>query len=123
MLAMAAVNLGLNLWLIPLWGVLGAAVSTLLALSLGTVGSAWCGRRTGVYPGVLGDLVKAVLVGAALAWALRFTAAWSQHPLGMVARLVVSFALFGGLAWALNLSQLRALCRAWAVRLRPARRA
>jgi len=63
----AVVNVGLNLWLIPRHGMLGAAYGTVLAFALGTVASAVLGRRVFAMPPAIPILGRALLVGLATA--------------------------------------------------------
>ena len=46
----AALNVGLNLLTVPLWGALGAAVSTLVAFSAQSAAQRWCTRGLGPFP-------------------------------------------------------------------------
>jgi O-antigen/teichoic acid export membrane protein len=112
MLAMAAVNVALNLLLIPKMGVQGAAIATTVALALGTAASAWLGRRAAIYPPVLADISKAFFLTLAFALALRWTADWQHLFLGNVWRGLACTLLFMLLAWGLDLAQTRALCAA-----------
>jgi O-antigen/teichoic acid export membrane protein len=54
-------NVALNLTLIPKFGVLGAAMSTAAAFSMGAVMSWWFGRRLRVYPLGMRELFSMVL--------------------------------------------------------------
>ncbi|MEZ0164121.1 oligosaccharide flippase family protein [Kineococcus sp. LSe6-4] len=48
--AVAALNIGLNLVLVPFWGILGAAVATLLAFCVQSTAQRWCARGLGAFP-------------------------------------------------------------------------
>ncbi len=112
MLAMAAVNVALNLLLIPRMGAQGAAIATTVALALGTVASAWFGRRAAICPPVGTDLAKALLLTCAFAVALRWTSNWQDLFLGSLWRCMACALLFALMAWALDLAQTRVLCAA-----------
>ena len=58
---MGVLNVALNLTLIPKFGVLGAAMSTAAAFSMGAVMSWWFGRRLRVYPLGMRELFSMVL--------------------------------------------------------------
>ncbi|MEZ5450681.1 MAG: lipopolysaccharide biosynthesis protein [Thiolinea sp.] len=68
-LAAALLNLGLNLWLIPRWGALGAAWATLLAYALCVLAGYGLGRRRFPLRLAAGDLLK-ILLAAGLMYGL-----------------------------------------------------
>ena len=109
MATMAATNLSLNLLLIPRFGVLGAAISTTVAMGLGALASAWWGRKVGVYPPMGLDLCKAALIALLTAFVLRGSSHWDGHFIGWSLRLGTTCLLFGLTVWVLNLGQIRSL--------------
>src|SRR3954453_4795921 len=69
----AAVNVGLNFWLIPRWGMVGAAISTLAAYIILFVGMTWYAQS--VYPVTYQWRRVATAVGAAAALTVAARAA------------------------------------------------
>lgn len=107
--AMALANLALNVVLIPRYGALGAAVSAALACALGTAASAWWGRAAGIYPPMLGNLLKALLVTAVTAAVLRATHTLGADFLGLGLRGLAGLLVFALSALATNLAGCRGL--------------
>lgn len=62
--AMALTNIVLNIVLMPYWGVIGAAISTAFAFSLGALLSWWFGRNLEIYCLKKTDALKTILVFA-----------------------------------------------------------
>jgi O-antigen/teichoic acid export membrane protein len=74
----AAVNVVLNLILIPAFGILGAAWATLLAYIVAFVTSAWLGRRVFPMPSVKPMLIKAGLIALLVGATARLGAELSE---------------------------------------------
>lgn len=90
---MAVLNVLLNFMLIPKFGVVGAAMSTTAAFSLGSFMSWWYGRRLGVYPVRSCEVISMVVALIAIVLAIKLT------PISGVASLTdASFRLFAGFA-------------------------
>ena len=87
--AAAAVNIGLNLALIPPYGMIGAAISTLVSFSFMFAFMAWHAQR--VYPVPYQWRRIVTLVGAAAA--LNVIAALVDAPLPLAVALVVAYPL------------------------------
>ena len=105
--AMAVTNAVLNVMLIPVFGIAGALIATTLALSAGTAGSAWWGRRLGIYPPLASALVKCLVVAAVTGITLRLTATWGPGwPVSML-RCLTGAATFAAAAIALDLGGVR----------------
>jgi O-antigen/teichoic acid export membrane protein len=83
----AAVNIGLNLLLIPPYGMMGAAISTLVSFSFMFVFMAWHAQR--VYPVPYQWRRVAILVGTAAA--LNVLAVLVDAPLPLAVVLVVAY--------------------------------
>lgn len=66
----AVTNLLLNLWLIPRYGLLGAAYSTLIAYAAALGGGWWLGNRVFTLPLPLGETVKVAFATLVMALAL-----------------------------------------------------
>lgn len=94
MLAAAGTNAGLNMLLIPSFGLPGAAWATIAAYALGFGLGCWVGRRAFPLPGLPVDAVKpllaALLMGAAL-WPCR---SWSG-PLELIAQIAIGVLAYG----------------------------
>ncbi len=65
-LCMAALNIFLNIFLIPIYGAYGAAVSTLLAFLIGGLLSWWYTRRLIKFPNLLLNTFKILLTGMSM---------------------------------------------------------
>jgi O-antigen/teichoic acid export membrane protein len=82
------VNVIFNLIWIPHYGILGAAYATLLTYALGTVASAWLGRRFFVLPRITSLVVPALIVSAPTAiavWIVMQYGGWTGLGLGLLA--------------------------------------
>lgn len=65
-LAMALINVGLNFLLIPKLGIIGAAIATTSAFTVGAIMSWWFGRSLGIYPALGRNTIKMVLTLSAI---------------------------------------------------------
>jgi O-antigen/teichoic acid export membrane protein len=82
------VNVIFTLIWIPHYGILGAAYATLLTYILGTVASAWLGRRFFVLPDITSMVVPALFVSAPSAiavWIAMQYGGWTGLGLGLLA--------------------------------------
>ncbi len=59
--AIAIINIGLNYWLIPIMGIHGAAIATISSFSVGSILSAYFGRKYFSLPFPVGETVKIVI--------------------------------------------------------------
>ncbi|WP_138435108.1 oligosaccharide flippase family protein [Marinobacter shengliensis] len=106
----AVVNVGLNLLLIPSFGILGAAWATLAAFVAALVAGALIGRRIFTMPGVTPMVWRALVVGAfagGFAWAgaSAFDGVWSGTMGGLMAGT-----LAGGFAcWLVDVAGVRVM--------------
>src|SRR3954463_14117997 len=91
----AAVNVGLNFWLIPRWGMVGAAISTLAAYIILFVGMTWYAQH--VYPVAYQwrRVVTAVSAAVALTVAARATHLSAVPSLLLVCAYPLALALLG----------------------------
>ncbi|MDP8916921.1 MAG: lipopolysaccharide biosynthesis protein, partial [Pseudomonadota bacterium] len=81
MAAPAVANIGLNLWLVPAYGIIGAAWSTAASFALGTLASALLGRRAIALPVPWAAIARCALAAGVMAAAVRSTPAsggWSE---------------------------------------------
>jgi len=110
---MAMLNVVLNLILIPPLGFLGAALAALAAFTVGAALSWWFGRAVALYPHFAREALKAAIALVSLVITLRlvFSAAVLEGMAGGVVaaalRMSAGIAVFGAVAWLLDLSQLR----------------
>lgn len=93
-LLMAAVNVGLNFMLISSYGVLGAAISTVVAFSLGAVLSWSCGRALEIYPATMRDFATMIVAFLAVVLAIQLLPSGDHSLLLMAARLAIGMAGF-----------------------------
>ena len=111
--AMAVSNVALNLLLIPRLGLLGAAISSVVAFTGGALLSWWKGHRVGVYPPLLRELVKAgtALLGmvAVMRWIGPGVPFGSviDDLIGAILKLGVGLGVFCAIAWLSDLSLVR----------------
>jgi len=80
MLIPAGVNVGLNLILIPLHGIMGAVIATVISYGLGVVVLASIGRKHVALPIPLNDLIRTGLAALAMWPALMLVPAWGSWP-------------------------------------------
>jgi O-antigen/teichoic acid export membrane protein len=106
---MALTNVGLNCILIPEFGVLGAALSTVVALLLGT-GLSWhYGRAVGIYAVPFRTLANMVLVFIAVSGAMRMVSSVGAGIQGAMISLLVGIAVYSTLVLLTNLGGVRTL--------------
>jgi O-antigen/teichoic acid export membrane protein len=108
--AMAAVNIVLNLWLLPRWGIVGSAAAATVAVGIGVATTYWSAHRVGIYPPMGMNAIKgafALLATVMVAWGLTD----ALHAMPPIARsllkLVAAFGTFAAVAWLTNLGSLR----------------
>ncbi len=102
----AVVNLGLNLWWIPTWGLYGATYATVMAYGI-ALGLSWgWGCRIWPLPLPGNVILQLALAGLGLAvglWPLRN---WTGG-LALGTQLVMGLVIYAGLFWALNVAHCR----------------
>lgn len=116
----AIVNVGLNLWWIPVLGIMGAAYATVVAYGVG-LGLSWAfGRRVFDLPLPVKDLTKMVLATAGMAVVLMplvpLRGVWA-----LAVQVICGALVFGGLSLLLNVGAVRAhlsrkVAVAWSLR-------
>jgi O-antigen/teichoic acid export membrane protein len=110
LLGAAAVNIGLNLWLIPTLGLMGAAYATVVAYLVAFVLSLLLGRQVFALPALDANFCKVVLVSLVsglLLWVSGNLDVW----LGF--RLVLFITVLAGLFWLTDTAQLRQRVLHW----------
>lgn len=113
----AIANIGLNLVLIPQFGLMGAVASTVAAYALGVVVMAVAGRRFIALPVDPGVLLKTASASAAMAGAVMLLPS-PGGVLELTAKAIVGAGVYGVVALALDLGGVRSQLRA---RFRPVR--
>lgn len=103
MILPAAANVGLNLILIPTYGLLGAVIATLASYALGLIVLATRGRRLIALPMPLWDLAKVGLAAGAMVpvlWLLPAWGSWAElflkAGMGALTYGLIAFALDAG---------------------------
>lgn len=104
----AAVNVALNLLLIPVWGLDGAIAATLAAYAIGLAARLLLMRRRFPIPLALPDLLKS-LAACALMLAVLGAVSWPPTLAGLLAAIGLGVACYGAAALALNVSGARRL--------------
>lgn len=109
-LVAAVLNVGLNVWLIPIAGVLGAAYATLAAFSVAAVTSWALGRGVFQLPTVSRDAIKIILASSGMAIVLSLIS--SYRGLGaLVWQVALGLATYVVLAFALDMGNVRSRAR------------
>lgn len=111
---MAVLNVALNVVLMPKFGVVGAAMSTTAAFSLGAIMSWWYGRRLDVYPIGTREVISMVIALIAIVLALRFAPVSGIGGLTEAAlRLFMGLTIFTIAVMVMNLSGARSDVARW----------
>jgi O-antigen/teichoic acid export membrane protein len=109
------INLLLNIWWIPLWGVLGSAYAACCAYGFACFTSWALGRRVFPLQLPLGEFAKILLASAALALLFALTSAWSGI-VALVVQGIVGVLFYLGILWILNVGGLQQQVRAFRTR-------
>lgn len=104
--ATAAANVVLNLWWIPIFGIMGAAYATLAAFALGLALSWWLGRRAFPLPWPTSDSVKIALAALAMGSAVWLIAG-ARGIMPLVGQVLCGVATYGALVWLLDVGSAR----------------
>jgi O-antigen/teichoic acid export membrane protein len=106
-LAAVAVNVGLNLWWIPAFGIVGAAHAAVIAHAMALVLSGLVGRRVFRLPGPDGDTLKVLLASCGMGLVV-----WQVHdfmgPVALVGQVLGGAVVYGLLLVVLDVAGLRA---------------
>lgn len=123
----AALNVALNLVVVPRYGINGAAVVSVLAYLVSIALTAWLGRRHFVLPFPAGPCGRVLLAGAAMAlllWPLRnYAGPWAgapgyRAPLVLTVQIGLGAVVYAAILVALNFLELRELLSARLARWR-----
>ncbi|MBK7984751.1 MAG: lipopolysaccharide biosynthesis protein [Candidatus Competibacteraceae bacterium] len=102
----AAVNVTLNVLLIPVWGLNGAIAATIVAYAVGLGARLLLMRTRFPIPLALPDLMKG-LAACALMWAVLAAIPWPPTWAGLLAAVATGMACYGVAALLLNVSGVR----------------
>jgi O-antigen/teichoic acid export membrane protein len=107
MLVPAVSNIALNLLLIPLMGLMGAAVASALSFALGLMASWLLGLKTLALPVPALDLGKTLLSVALMMAAVALVPALNLPLFDLIAKGTTGVIVYAGLAWMLDLNDIR----------------
>lgn len=102
----ALLNIGLNVWLLPRLGLMGAVWATLASYAVSLVASIAVGARVLKVPLDLPELARVLLASAVMVAAVRF-ADVPGTVAGLAAASGVAVLVFGAMAWALDIAHWR----------------
>jgi peptidoglycan biosynthesis protein MviN/MurJ (putative lipid II flippase) len=113
-----ALNVALNVWWIPVFGLLGSAYATIVAYALALVLSGFAGRSVFRLPAPNGDALKVALAACGMGIAL-----WQAHdftgPAALAAQVLGGALVYGLLVILLDVAGLRARLLAGLGRMAP----
>ena len=102
----ATLNIGLNLWLVPIFGLMGAVGATVFCYALLVVLYAVVGRRFVPFPVEWRTVAEVATCCLGMALAVSLMPAWGGM-IELFAKAGVGVLSFGALAWALNAGKVR----------------
>ena len=103
----AVSNVVLNILLIPVMGLMGAALASCISFGLGLIGSWLLGLRTLALPVSVADLTKTLLAVALMMGGVALLPAFDLPIVDLVIRGTTGVLVYGVLAIALNLNNIR----------------
>ncbi|ESQ76923.1 lipopolysaccharide biosynthesis protein [Asticcacaulis sp. YBE204] len=106
MIVPAVANIGLNVALIPLYGLWGAGMATALSFAIGLIGSWILGRKAIALPVPWVDLLKTAAATGLMMVAVRLIPAFGGI-IELIIKGAVGVVVYAGLALTLNLSGVR----------------
>ena len=111
---MAAVNILLNLLLLPNYGVIAAAWATLAAFSVGALASWIVGKSVFLLP-ALGDTFWQSALASATMAVVVYLIPSSAGIIWLLAKIILGFVTYAAIAWALDIAGFRRLLKAWPI--------
>ncbi|MGH2480940.1 MAG: polysaccharide biosynthesis C-terminal domain-containing protein, partial [Ktedonobacteraceae bacterium] len=99
-------NFGLNLWWIPIWGVVGAAGATLIGSIVGLCASWYLGRKVFALPAFPFEAFKVVLASGGMAVVLFLTLYW-RGPVALLEQVSLGCISYAFLLVILDIGKLR----------------
>jgi O-antigen/teichoic acid export membrane protein len=114
---MATVNVLLNILLLPHYGILGAAWSTLAAFSVGALASWRVGKTIFSLPSLGKDFFECVIASVVMSIAL-YSLPSSHGVVGLFAKIILGIVIYSLMAWVLDLAGCRDICTPILRRLR-----
>lgn len=110
-LGMAIFNLLLNLVLLPKFGILGSAVSTLAAFSMGAIMSIFLTRRINIIGSINSDIAKTVFSIVIMVIYLRWLSElWPISIIALSIKICSGLIVFAMVSFLINTAGLRDLC-------------
>ncbi len=103
----AVSNIALNLLLIPLMGLMGAAVASCLSFALGLLGSWLLGLKTLALPVPMLELGKTLLSVAVMMAAVALVPSLNLPILDLIVKGTTGVLVYAGLAWLFDLNDIR----------------
>ena len=107
MLVPAVSNIALNLLLIPLLGLMGAAIASCLSFGLGLVGSWLLGLKTLALPVPVLDLGKTLLGVAIMMTAVALMPSLNLPIFDLITKGMTGVLIYAALAWLFDLNDIR----------------
>lgn len=107
-------NVGLNLWLIPQYGLQGAVIATVASYALGLVIALTVGRRLYPLPIPFKALLQVSVACAVMALGvmmLPIPQIWPD-PVALIAKAAVGMVVYAGMSWGLNIANCRSVVAA-----------
>ncbi len=101
-IASALVKVGLSFWWIPSFGLLGSALSTLIAGLFALIGSVYLGQKLISIPFPYQEVGKILLATGGFGLVLQALSAWEGLPALMI-QISVGGLVYGGCLWFLNI--------------------
>ena len=103
----AVSNIALNLAMIPLMGLMGAALASCLSFALGLIAAWGLGLKTLALPVPVLDLGKTLMSVAVMMAAVALVPDTGLAIIDLVLKGLTGVVVYGALAWALNLNDIR----------------
>jgi O-antigen/teichoic acid export membrane protein len=116
-LAGASASIGLNLWWIPEFGLIGAASANIMAYAFALILSWALGRRVFALPGLPADSLK-IAVAAVVMGGVLWPLAEARGVLAVVAQVAAGVVVYASLMWILNAADARLHVARWLGRRR-----
>jgi len=105
-LVAALMNILLNFWLIPIYGLMGAAYATLVAYVTALLLSAWFGRKVFILPFPKKDFIKTLAAVTCMIMVLIHFMEF-RGGVALVAQVILGMGVYTILLWLLNLGGIR----------------
>ena len=111
---MAAVNILMNIFLLPRYGIIAAAWATLAAFSVGALASWTVGKSVFLLP-ALGSTFWQSALACATMGGVMYSIPSSSGITWLLAKISLGFVTYAAMAWALNIADFRKLLKVWSI--------